>query len=126
MPQLSWSQEKVKIFKYMTNLDTNEDIFDFIKKQIKSQEVDIKRLSYDQINIYINLFMVLYSKFNNKFHFLYKHDNIKEDITKNCIKNFAKGTKYCIYREFVKWLIKEKQKENISYMDLLSEIYKMA
>ena len=59
MPQLSWSQEKVKIFKYMTNLDTNEDIFDFIKKQIKSQEVDIKRLSYDQI-IFILIYLWYY------------------------------------------------------------------
>ena len=117
-PRLYLPKPKVDLFNFMLGLDTNKKIYEFIKKEIGAQ-----KFSYHQINIFINLFISQYSKFNTRLTFL----NNGVDVTEECINDFAQGTKYFTLGAFSKLLTeqdtKKKVLKNSDYIDLLSKVY---
>ena len=121
LPELQLSKKKMKLFKNMLNLNSQNEIRDFIKNNIGK---DI--FSYHQIRIFIKLFICQYSKFNEKLKFL----KDGKDITPNCITNFIKGTKYFILGGFSKSLIEDansakpkNKRNNEEYIELMNKIY---
>ena len=118
IPPLKLPKRILRIFHRMKEFTTNEQIMEFIKKNI-----DIKKFSYHQINIYINLFISQYSKFNTKLEFL-END---EDVTEECIKIFSQGIKYFVLGEYSKLLIENiNEKGNLTkniYMKKIETIY---
>ena len=117
-PRLYLPKPKVDLFNFMLGLDTNKKIYEFIKKEIGAQ-----KFSYHQINIFINLFISQYSKFNTRLTFLNNGVDVKEE----CINDFAQGTKYFTLGAFSKLLTeqdtKKKVLKNSDYIDLLSKVY---
>ena len=83
------------------------------------KNIFIPKYSYHQINIFIKLFISQYNKFETKIHFL----NKGEDDTENCIKDFAKCTRYFTNGGCSKLLTGIDKSEKKNYIDKLSEIY---
>ena len=129
IPELDLPKDKIHLLKNMIELDTNEKIFEWLKYNFK-ENIKMKRYSYHQINIFINLFIGQYNKFGGHkliFYELKKEGKkeIKKDVTKDCIDDFSKGTKYFIYEGFSKLLLDEKPniKNNNDEIDLLAYGY---
>lgn len=110
-------------FKNMIGATSNKEINDFILKNIKN--IGLTRYSYHQINIYINLFVSQYSKFNDKLLF---YENGK-NVTTECIKKFSEGTKYFINGKYAQLLTKDilEEKNTIKsksdYIETMTSIY---
>ena len=120
-PMLQLPEYKIHLFRNMIDKKNDEEIFEWVKNNIK-----IKRYSYHQINIFINLFLSQYSIFNGtKLNFQYKNKDPKE-VTKECIQLFAEGTKYFTYGGFSRFLLEGKSKDykDKNEIDLLDEKYK--
>ena len=96
LPALKLPEEKIKLFNSMLELDTNEKIYNYIIDKMK-----LSVYSYHQINIFINLFINQYNKFGGKKLTFLENE---EDVTDECIKNFAKGTNYFTYGCYAKLL----------------------
>lgn len=93
----------------------NEDIKKFVEGNI-----GIKHYSFHQVQIFIKIFISQYNKFETKLTFL----NYKKDVTKECINDFAKYTKYFTQKGFAKLLTQKKVREkNMDFIDLLSKEY---
>ena len=74
------------------------------------ENIGTNRYSYHQINIFIKLFLNQYKADNKKLTF---YDE-GEDVTKKCIKNFAKCTQYFtlgIYARFLTGTLEEEEDE---------------
>ena len=121
IPKLELPENKKLLFKNMIEKSTNEEIFEWVKDNMK-----IPKYSYHQINIFINLFLSQYNKFKGeKLIFHYKNKDPKE-VTKNCISIFAEGTKYFTYGGFSKLLLEwnhQNNNEKDEIIDLLSKEY---
>ena len=121
IPKLELPEKKKLLFKNMIEKSTNEEIFEWVKDNMK-----IPKYSYHQINIFINLFLSQYNKFEGeKLIFHYKNKDPKE-VTKNCISIFAEGTKYFTYGGFSKLLLEwnhQNNNEKDEIIDLLSKEY---
>ena len=158
LPELNLHPEKRNLIKNMLGFSTDKETYDYIIKIMNINEKDekeakeklekedkedkkkeSKRFSYHQINIFINLFISQYNKFNGqKLKFIEKLKEkdekgkpIEKNITDKCIKQFALGTKYFIEGCYANLLTKKiqfeenqdyKQKE-IYYIHNLSTIY---
>ena len=115
MPKFDLPIDIISIFERMLGYKTNEEIEEFVKKYI-----GIEKYSFHQIQMFIKLFISQYNMFNSKLKFT---DGGK-DVTEQCIKDFAKSTKYFTYGGFAKLLIdKNYYNPNKNYIDLLSDIY---
>ena len=118
IPKLNLSNEKIIPFKKI-DCNSNEEIYKFI-----SSNIGIRKYSYHQINIFINLFISLFNFKGNKLIFFKE----EKDVTQIVINNFSRMTKYFTFSEFSKLLIghvdekKNKMKED-EYINLLSRIY---
>ena len=118
MPPLNLPRRTLRIFERMIDLNKNEDIMKFIENNI-----GIKKYSYHQINIFINLFISQYNKFNVKIEFFEKEN----EVTEECIKIFSQGIRYFILGEYSKLLIENVNgKTNLTkdvYMKKIESIY---
>ena len=117
LPQLNLSKEKLNLFKKMLGKDENKEIYIWLKETI-----GLKRYSYHQIHIFINLFISQYNIFKGrKIYF----SNNGKDVTPKCIENFAKATKYFTYGCFSKLLLDNKDNldNNNDEIDILSKEY---
>ena len=113
-------KENIHLINLMLEDNSEDRIDKFIKKNI-----GINKYSYHQINIFIKLFISQYGKFQKKLIFL---ENGKE-VTKKCIDEFAKCTKYFTNGGFSQLLTGEyksddKDFDKKDYIDKLSEIFK--
>ena len=125
MEPLNYPKKMIEIFNRMLGkkAEDNEEIKKFVKKYI-----GIEKCSYHQINIFINLFISQYNKFETKLYFYhYELDNkgqkVEKDITDKCIEEFAKCTQYFTNGGFSKLLTGEIKSNKKKYIDKLSEIY---
>ena len=118
LPQLNLSKEKLNLFKKMLGKDENKEIYNWLKETI-----GLTRYSYHQIHIFINLFISQYNIFKGRK--IYFSENGK-DVTKKCIENFAKATKYFTYGGFSKLLLEKEDNldDKIDEIDILSKEYK--
>ena len=110
--------DKINLLKNMLGKSNDKEIYEELKKKIK-----IKRYSYHQIHIFINLFICQYNIFNGeKIFFLGKNG---EDVTDKCIDSFADATKYFTYGGFSKLLLEKKENEETlkDEVDILSQEY---
>ena len=142
MPGLKLPQKTIEQFDFMLGLNTNKKIYKFILDNIEKEEENEnenekasfkymkkkeKKYSYHQINIFINLFISQYYKFECRLQF----SKGEEDVTNQCIESFSKGTQYFTLGAFAKLLTddnenktsKSNKKDNLKYIDLLSQIY---
>lgn len=71
--------------------------------------IGAEKFSYHQINIFIKLFINQYKMDNAKLTF---RDENKEDVTTECIKQFAESTKYFTLGIYAKYLTKSLDEEN--------------
>jgi len=122
LPKLKLSKEKFEQFRNMLEKNSLEEISKYIYVKMGK-----KKFSYHQINIFINLFLCQYGKFSGKLIF---YDENNNNVTDDCIKKFAEGTKYFTCGGFSKNLIEDAQSSNLKdekdksqYINLLSEIY---
>jgi len=117
IPELNLSDDKIRLFKNMLGKDNNKEIYNWLKRNIK-----LRRYSYHQINIFINLFICQYNKFGGSKLRFYKKE---KDVTKECIDSFAEGTKYFTYGGFSKLLLGERSRNDskMDSIDLLSQEY---
>ena len=104
----------ISIFRRILDFSNNKKIEAFIKKYI-----GIKKYSYHQVHLFIKLFISQFKKFDSKLIFLRN----KEDITEECIQDFANSTKYFIDGSFPKLLMGDIEKKDKNYYQLLSEAY---
>ena len=114
IPKLDLPKNMIDIFSLMLDYKTNEKIEEFIKDKI-----GLEKYSYHQVKIFINLFISQYSKFNGKLKF----SSNGNDVTNECIQEFAKCTKYFTARGFAKLLNDNNIDKNTDYIDLISEVY---
>jgi len=112
MPPFNYSHKIIDLFNRMLGYNSNKSIQNFVKEYI-----GITKYSYHQINIFVNLFISQYNKFKSKLIFLEKG----KDVTKICIKEFAKCTQYFTNGGFARLLTENNYKKD--YIDTLSEIY---
>ena len=137
MPELKLSKENKYLFKMMFNLNNNKEINDFIKNIFDS--LNIKKYSYHQINILINILISQYSnkgdgkklnfktveKIPMKFLFFNYIFEKEKDLTDECLSYLIKGTKYFINGGFSSLLLNDKgeNKDKKDDIDILSEAY---
>ena len=125
MPPINCPKKMNDILRRMLGKNSidNEELKKFIEKYL-----GIKKYSYHQINIFINLFISQYSKFDGQLSFYeYELDDegltIKKDTTERCIEEFAKCAKYFTDGSFPKLLTGEFKSKKENYIDKLSEVY---
>jgi hypothetical protein len=119
MPKFDYSDDIILHFKDMKGINLNEDVQKFVKINIGDSEQNSK-YSYNQINIFVKLFIAQYSKFEKKLNFINRGKNVID----KCIKKFAIFTKYFTNKGFTKLLpdkIKVNQKDDI--INILSNVY---
>ena len=102
LPKLELDRETQKIFERMIGKETDEQIEEFIKKNI-----GIPEYSYHQVKTFINLFISQFSIFDEKIKFKNSKD---DDITNKCIEYFAESTKYFTNGGFARIIMDKKQK----------------
>ena len=117
--KLDLSENIITIFNRLLELDSNNKIEIFIKKQI-----GINTVSYHQIQIFIKLFIAQFKTFEKK-KVVYSGEN---DLTENIIKEFAEFTKFFTMGGFVKMIMNNNDelgnnKGKKNYIDILTEIY---
>ena len=96
MPKYNYSNDIIIIFKRMLEINSNKKIKTFVENYIGIKKP--QPYSFHQINIFIKLFISQYNKFKSKLVFL----DGKKDVTKECISEFAKCTKYFTNGGFAK------------------------
>ena len=118
LPELELADDKLKLFKNMLGMNDNKEIYKWLKEKIK-----LKRYSYHQIHIFINLFICQYNIFKGQKIFF--RDNNNDDVTGKCIDSFAEATKYFTYGGFSRLLLKKKneQETKIDEIEILSKQY---
>ena len=114
MPTFNFPKEIINLFNRMLGINSNDEIQKFVKEHI-----GVERYSYHQINIFIKLFISQYNKFETKLTF--KSDG--KDVTKQCIDEFAKSTKYFTEGGFSKLLTAKEKNDKKDVIDKLSEVY---
>ena len=117
IPKLDLPLKTINIFKKMVEFNSrniNTEIEKFIKDYI-----GINKYSYHQLIIFIRIFISQYGKYNSKIQFLERDEN----VTKECIKDFAKCTKYFIKGGFINLLMAENVDKKNYIIDLLSDSY---
>ena len=114
----------IKMMNTPTKDDKNKK--DQLTSEKKNNEYKI--FSYNKINIFINLFISQYNKFNGSKLFFRKKiqdeegKNIKIDVTDECIKQFARGTKYFFEGAYAQLLTDQSEKlKNLDYKE--QELY---
>jgi len=108
--ELRLDEEKIKFFNWM--LPEEEKKGKSITKSAEDyiiKNIGADKFSYHQVNIFINLFMNQY-KFDNKELIFYDKNN--KNITKECIEEFAKCTKYFTLGVYAKFLTKGLDEES--------------
>ena len=80
MPSLNLPDRIINIFKRMLGYDSNEQIEQFIKAYI-----DVPKYTYHQINIFIQILISQYSKYESKLTFI----GAGKDMTAFYIKDFV-------------------------------------
>jgi len=113
IPKLDLSKDIVDIFDRILGYKLNEEIEQFIKEKIGT-----KIYSYYQVQIFINLFISHYDKFEKNLQ-LDKKD-VKEQLL---IQEFAESTKYFTSRGFAKMITEKKEDKKKDYIELISKIY---
>ena len=114
LPKLELEKDIIKNFQRIIGADTNEQIEEFIKKNI-----GIEKYTYHQVITFIKLFISQFSFFDSKIRF----KNLKkDDITEKCISYFAKSTQYFTNGGFAK-LIMEKNEKIKNKIDLCMDAY---
>ena len=98
----------------MIGKDKNEEIEEFIKK-----EIDIKDYSYHKVTTFIKIFISQFSILNVKIKFT---NSQNDDITNECMIYFSKSTKYFIDGGF-SILIMEKKNDIKDKIDLCLNAY---
>ena len=101
LPKLDLDKETIKLFKIMIGKETNEQIEEFIKKNI-----GIKEYSYHQVQTFIKLFISQFNIFDGKVKFSNSQD---DDITSRIIDYFAESTKYFTNGGFAKLIMNKKE-----------------
>ena len=81
LPELNLPDEKIKLFNNMLGINNNEEIYKWLKEKIM-----IKRYSYHQIHIFINLFICQYNIFKGQKIRFFENE---KDVTDKCIKFFS-------------------------------------
>ena len=102
-------------FKDKTEDEENKDIENFVKENIGEE------YSYHQVQTFIKLFISQYKKFPGKKIII--TDSNERDITKKCIDDFTKATKYFTNSGFSKLLMKIKDIKKIDKFDLCLKAY---
>ena len=121
IPKLDLPQNILEIFKNLIEFDSENEIElnGEIEKFIKPL-IGIEKYSYNQLIIFIKLFIYQYSKLTKKLTF--KKGVI--DNSETYIKEFAECTQYFTNRGFTELLMrKNEENEKKDYIDLLSDIY---
>ena len=119
IPSFNYSNDIINIFDKLLGIKTNDKLQEFIQKNI-----NIKKYSYHQINIFIKLFISQFGHYQSKLKF--KKD--QKDITNKCLQCFSNCMKYIINGGFSQLLTSidnknktKEEKENID--EILTEIY---
>ena len=107
MPKLELDQKLIKIFTKLNGYENNEQIEEFIKKNI-----GIEEYSYHQVQTFIKLFVSQFSMIEGKAFFL------KSEQIEKCIEYFAKSTKYFTNGGFAKLLMEKKYEKDYVYLFL--------
>ena len=144
IPELNLPSKKKVLIKNMLGFTSDEKTYKYIIKMMNTPKKDDKNkkdqltsekkndeykiFSYHQINIFINLFISQYNKFNGSKLFFRKKiqdeegKNIKIDVTDECIKQFARGTKYFFEGAYAQLLTDQSEKlKNLDYKE--QELY---
>ena len=95
-------------FKTLNGFENDKDIENFIKDNFNSLE--IKEYSYHQVQTFIKLYLSQFNMFNSKLAFTNTQD---KNITRECIENFAKSTKYFTNGGFAKLIMQKKYIKDI-------------
>jgi energy-coupling factor transporter ATP-binding protein EcfA2 len=113
MLELELDEDTKNYFKITIGKGTNTEIQQFIKENI-----GIERYSYHQVHTFIKLFISNFKVFDGKLTF----SNSKGDnITKDCIKYFAKSTQYFTNSGFARLIMnyyskqKDKKKDKFDF-----------
>ena len=116
MPKFNFPKEIIDIFNRMLLINSNEAMEKWVKDFI-----GIEKYSYHQIHIFVKLFISQYNKFESKLTFL----KGEEDVTADCIREFAKCTHYFTNGGFAKLLTAADNRDdkNEDYIDKMSKIY---
>ena len=105
-------------FTNLNGFKEDREIEKFIKDNFNS--IGIKKYSYHQVETFIKLYISQFNSFNQKRQKLTFTDNGK-DITKECIEDFSKSTKYFTNGGFAKLIFQKKHIKNI--YDLCLDAY---
>ena len=105
MPKFDFSKDILDIFNNTLKINSNEQLLSFVNKYI-----GLKKYSYYQIIIFINLFINQFKK--------YKSIENNEEI----LKDFAKFTYYFTHNLFVKTIL-EKDKDENYYENLIDLLF---
>ena len=114
MPPFNYQEEIIYQFKILLGINSNEEMQEFVQKYI-----GVEKYSYYQINIFINLFLSHFGKFQKKLKFLQNG----EDITYKCIWEFANGTKYFTNGGFAQLSTRNIKMDKKDFIDILSVTY---
>ena len=118
-PELNLSEDKLLHFKNMLGLHSNQEI----EKEI-NKFFDIKKHSYHQLNIFINLFIGQYSKTKNKRKFYIGWSNVTDKVItsfKNCTQYFTSGPFSNLLLN--KDLINKTKEKDYDYKSILESTY---
>ena len=117
MNKLDLSQDLINTFKRMLEINTNNKIEEFIKKNI-----NIRKYSYHQVDMFIKLLIGQYDKFKSKLQLIGEKG---DDATDQCITDFSKSIEYFIIGGFAKLLLERNDDNNKKkdYINLLSKYY---
>ena len=114
MEPFNYKDDILKKFDKLLGINTNEKLEQFLKDNII-----IKKYSYHQINIFIKLFISQFDKIATKLYFT----KSGEDITDECIRDFANSTLYFTNGGFSKLLTRTIETKATKALDKLSEVY---
>lgn len=104
MNKLDLSQDLINTFKRMLEINTNNKIEKFIKKNI-----NIEKYSYHQVDMFIKLFIGQYDKYKSKLQIKGEKG---DDVTDQCIIDFSKSIEYFTMGGFVKLLLERNDDNN--------------
>ena len=109
--KLRLNQEQLKFFKWMIPKKKDQKLVQIEPEEYINSHflaMGINKYSYHQVNIFIKLFINQYKMDDVKLEFF---DKNKNDVTEQCIEEFAKCTKYFIWGIYAKYLTKSLDEE---------------
>ena len=122
IPNLYLSRERRIFFKNILNIEDNNKILEFI-----SSNIGIEQYSYYQLNIFIELLMGQYKKYNKTGGSNFVFYEGEKDITQYVIENVGKCARYFTSGAFANLLVNKdiinKINGKIEYIKLLGQIY---